>query len=443
MKMSLQVRLLGTIVGAMLLFFIISVVAARFTLQKDLEARGAAEVSDGANAFAGYWDAHRDQIRLLVAQDAGVASLRQSLQSGNTKTLADQLSTLASTSGMSFLVLTDARGRVLARAHGAPGTSMTSNSFITRALGGETISTAAVLPAAELRAEGLSDQADSSVTDASGKVVERADRGLALVAAAPVTDAVQHTIGALYGGVLLNHFYDLVDQSTRALGGSTGLLEGDALVASTILAPDGTRVIDRRLPIAAQVRADRSYAGTDAVGGTRYLVHVDPILDDQNNLVGERWYGVPLQQFTDIINHTTQALILWGLVAFVIALGLAIPIVQRLANALARRSHQVRDAAKDLGVAIVGSEVSGDHVAATRAAVEKSGSLIDQLAAAPGANGVVGQLKSLNEELHGDIIVIDTLSQEMSSRMQQAVTRVKELNDVAGGLNKLVTGEAN
>lgn len=443
MKMSLQVRLLGTIVGAMLLFFIISVVAARFTLQKDLEARGAAEVSDGANAFAGYWDAHRDQIRLLVAQDAGTASLRQSLQSGNAKMLADQLSTLASTSGMSFLVLTDAHGKVLARAHGAPGTSMTANSFITRALAGETISTAAVLPAAELRAEGLSDQAGSNVTDASGKVVEHADKGLGLVAAAPVTDAAQHTIGALYGGVLLNHFYDLVDQSTRALGGSTGLVEGDALVASTILAPDGTRVIDQRLPVAAQVRADHPYAGDDTVGGTRYLVHVDPILDDQNNLVGERWYGVPMQQFADIINHTTQALILWGLVAFVIALALAIPIVQRLANALARRSHQVRDAAKDLSVAIVGSEVSGDHVAATRAVVEKSGSLIDQLAAAPGANGVVGQLKSLNEELHGDIVVIDTLSQEMSTRMQQAVTRVKELNDVAGGLNKLVTGEAN
>ena len=41
------------------------------------------------------------------------------------------------------------------------------------------------------------------------------------------------------------------------------------------------------------------------------------------------------------------------------------------------------------------------------------------------------------------MIVIDTLSQEMSNRMQQAVNRVAELNDVAGGLNKLVTGESN
>ena len=443
MKMSLQVRLLGTIIGAMLLFFIISVGAARFTMQKDLEARGTAEVADGASAFAGYWDSRRDQIRLLVAQDAGVGALRQSLQSGNAKTLADQLSTLASTSGMSFLVLTDARGNVLARAHGAPGTAMSSNSFITRALGGQTISTAAVLPAAELRAEGLTDQANSNVTNAVGKVVEHADKGLAIVAAAPITDAAQHTVGALYGGVLFNHFYDLVDQSTRALGGSTALLEGDALVASTILAPSGTRVIDQQLPLANEVRADHSYAGTDTVGGTQYLVHVDPILDDENNLVGERWYGVPMQQLTNIINHTTQALILWGLIAFVIALALAIPIVQRLANALARRSHQVRDAAKDLGVAIVGSEVSGDHVASTRTAVEKSASLIAQLAAAPGANGVVSALKTLNDELYGDVIVIDTLSQEMSTRMQQAVTRVKELNEVAGGLNKLVTGEAN
>ena len=44
--------------------------------------------------------------------------------------------------------------------------------------------------------------------------------------------------------------------------------------------------------------------------------------------------------------------------------------------------------------------------------------------------------------MQSDMIVIDTLSQEMSGRMQQAVTRVSELNDVAAGLSKLVTGEA-
>ena len=41
------------------------------------------------------------------------------------------------------------------------------------------------------------------------------------------------------------------------------------------------------------------------------------------------------------------------------------------------------------------------------------------------------------------MIVLDTLSGEMATRMKQAVDRVEELNDVAGGLNELVTGEAS
>jgi hypothetical protein len=56
MKMSLRVRLLGTIIGAIVLFFIISVVAARLVLQHDLTDLGKTQVTNGAGAFGGYWD---------------------------------------------------------------------------------------------------------------------------------------------------------------------------------------------------------------------------------------------------------------------------------------------------------------------------------------------------------------------------------------------------
>ncbi|HUZ50760.1 MAG TPA: cache domain-containing protein, partial [Candidatus Dormibacteraeota bacterium] len=251
------------------------------------------------------------------------------------------------------------------------------------------------------------------------------------------------TIGAIYGGILLNHYYDLVDQATRALGGSAALLDGDAIAASTIAQPDGTRTVDVQVPIADSVlKTGQPYTGSDTEGGTEYLVHVDPIQNDQNQTIGARWYGIPMTQITGIINHTTQTLVLWGLLAMIIALALAIPIVQALSNTLAKRSQQVRAAAKELGVVIVGAEVSGDHIAQTKAAVEKSGALIAEIqAGAPSPK--MSELRAVNDELEGDIIVIDTLSQEMSGRMQQAVHRVAELNEVAGGLNELVTGEKN
>jgi hypothetical protein len=40
------------------------------------------------------------------------------------------------------------------------------------------------------------------------------------------------------------------------------------------------------------------------------------------------------------------------------------------------------------------------------------------------------------------VIVIDTLASEMAARTAHAVTRVNELNEVAAGLDQLVTGSA-
>ncbi len=444
MRMSLRVRLLGTIIGAIALFFLISVIAARFVLTADLHRLGETQVSNGAGAFGGYWDSRKEQIRLLVAQDAVSETLRKSVASHDVSALADQLANAARTSGLSFLTIVDTHGRVMARANGPAQGLLNRDRVVRRALNGESVSTATLLDQSVLAGEGLAEQAGSDIKNSDGKNVAHLDKGLALVAASPISDQNERTIGAIYGGVLMNHDYDLVDQATHALGGSAALLSGDAIVASTIEQADGTRDVDQQVAAASRViESGRAFTGTDSRGGTQYLVHIEPLKDDRNQVIGAQWYGFPISQITSIINDITRTLLIWGLIAAAIALALSIPIVQRLSNTLAARSQQIRAAAKELRVAIVGSEVSGDHVAMTRAAVERSGILIAELSSnGSKGNPKVAELRSVNEELHGDILVIDTLSQEMSNRMQQAVHRVSDLNDVAEHLNSLVTGEA-
>ncbi|HEY5340251.1 MAG TPA: hypothetical protein VIK27_04425 [Candidatus Aquilonibacter sp.] len=91
---------------------------------------------------------------------------------------------------------------------------------------------------------------------------------------------------------------------------------------------------------------------------------------------------------------------------------------------------------------IVGTEVSGDHIAMTKAAVERSGVLVDELVAQGNPSPTLVELENVNEELSGVMMVIDTLSHEMSTHMSQATTRVSELNEIATALTQLVTGEA-
>lgn len=443
MKMSLRTRLLGTIIGAILLCFLVTLIASRVELNNQLRSLAQTQVNNGSGAFGGYWDSRKDQIKLLVAQDAVSDTLRKALESKNVAALQDQLSNAARTSGLSFLTVVDTNGNVIARANGPSPGSLKSNDIVSRALTGETVSTATLLDPKVLAGEGLAPQAQADIKGTDGKT-EHIDKGLALVAAAPISDQNERTIGAIVGGVLMNHYYDLVDQSTHALGGSSAVLEGDGVISSTIQMPDGTRAVDQQVgPATSVIKTGTPFTGIDTEGGTAYMVHIDPISNDQNQVLGARWYGTPLSAIDAIINKTTMTLLLWGAIAALLALALAVPIVQRLSDTLSKRSGQVRTAAKELGVAIVGSEVSGDHVAMTKAAVERLGTLLDELdgTSASGAPKIT-ELKAVNAELHGDMIVIDTLSQEMSHRMQQAVTRVQELNDVAKGLSELVTGEA-
>jgi hypothetical protein len=348
---------------------------------------------------------------------------------------------------------------VIGRANDGPLNVKLTPPAIERALQGETVNTSAVLPLSELRDEQLAPQIVADIKSADGTKTTKLDAGLALIAAAPISDVDERTVGAVYAGIVLNHYYDLVDQSTTALGGKAAIVLDGAIISSSMSSPDGTRLIDQMLGTDVATLGDafkngKPWTGRDTEGGVTYLAEIDPVTDDQNRVVAARWYGIPLAEFTTIQNHTIESLIVWGVISLVIALALAIPVVESLCRALIRRAKQVRVSTRELSVIVVGGEISGDHVAMTREAVERQGDLLMQAATASQASGggvavstgVSQQIvaaSALNAEILGDVVVIDTLAQEMSDRMKQAVSRVNELNDVANGLNELVTGTKN
>ncbi len=450
MNMGLRTRLIGTLLVATLIFFAISAIAAKVTMSNDLNALGAEQVQSGSTAFGGYWDQKREQVRVIVGQIGIQDTVRDMVVAKKSKALADSLSDLARQSGLSFLVVVDPNGRVVGGANDIlPGTLL-ATSRTKSALNGASVSSAAVLGREELEQLQLIEQVQAAVKDGSGD----SSKGMAILAAAPLTDARDHTLGAVYGGVLINHNYDLVDNSTTLLGGKTAVLLGDTVVSGTITNDGGARLVDVALPAANAVAVTgKPWSGIDTEDGTAYVTTITPIVDDQRQTIGALWYGVPQSKYTSIETHTVVSILLWGLVALLVALLVSIPVFNSISKSIIRRSKQVSESAKELSFVVVGSEVSGDHVARTLQTVERAGGLIGEIAnaetacASGGGNGVatlvsekVQTLASLNGEIHGDVIVIDTLAREMSERMRDAERRVAELNDVAKGLRKLVTG---
>jgi hypothetical protein len=447
MKLCLRTKLVGTLVGAIVISSAISAIAARNTMATDLNKLASQQVASGSTGFAGYWDAKRDSVKLLVTQSAINEAVRRGT-AARAKNLEATLTGIARQGGLSFLTVVDLRGKVIARANGGPAGAKLASPFVARALSGETVNTAATLPHDELVPEQLEPQIESTTAGREGLI-----DGIGIVSATPISDANERTIGAVYGGIVMDHYYDVVDQSAHALGGKAAVIFHGELVSSSISRPDGTRLIDDAAS-ATVSDVKQTFYGVDSEGGVEYLARVEPILDDRNHVIASRWFGVPLETFTAIQQHTLVSLMLWGLVGILIGLAIAVPVVQRIARQLAAGSRQVRASAQELSVVIVGSEVSGDHVAQTRSAVERQGELLmqaatesDEPAHADGAvatrHGVAEKILAasvLNAEILGDVIVIDTLASEMASRTQQAVARVGELSEVAAALDVLVSG---
>jgi hypothetical protein len=446
MKLGLRMKMIGTLLAAILISTAISAIAARQTMATDLNKLAAKQVTSGSTGFAGYWDQKKDSVSLLVSQSAINEAIKRAAKSRDTKVLETTLTGIARQGGLSFLTVVDPGGRVIARANAGAAGNKLSSPYIARALSGESVTSAAVLPHDELEPEQLLPQIEAA---ASGH--EGVSEGLALIAATPISDENQRTIGAVYGGLLINHYYDVVDQAAHALGGKAAVIFGDQLISSSISRPDGTRLVDENAPESLR-HVKEPYSGIDREGSVSYLVRVEPLLNDQNQPIAARWFGVPLATFTDVQQHTVNSLMLWGLVGIIIGLIIAIPVVERVSRQLIARSRQVRDSAKELSLVIVGSEVSGDHVAQTREAVEKQGDLLMQaatevdgpssggVATAKGVSEKILAASALNAEILSDVVVIDALATEMAERTQQAVARVGELNEVAAGLNQLVTG---
>jgi len=447
MKLGLRAKLIGTMVCAIAISAAIGAIAARQTMAVDLNRLASQQVTSGSTGFAGYWDAKRDAVKLLVTQAAIDDAVRRATLAHDAH-LEETLSGIAHQGGLSFLTVVDVNGRVVARANGGPPGDVLRSPFVARALDGETVSTTASLPHDELAPEQLVTQIESSTSGREGLT-----EGLGIVAATPISDSNERTIGAVYGGILMDHYFDVVDEAAQALGGKAAIVFEGEMISSSIARADGTRLVDDAA--SPTVRAvTRPFYGVDVEGGVPYLARIEPITDDRMHVVALRWFGVPLATFTAIQTNAIVSLVVWGLVGLVLALCLALPVIERIARQLSKRSRQVRESARELAVVIVGSEVSGDHVAQTRAAVERQGELLMQAAteahgdsATAGgvaiARGVSQKLlaaSELNQEILGDVVVIDTLATEMAERTQQAVARVGELNDVAAGLDRLVNG---
>jgi signal transduction histidine kinase len=249
---------------------------------------------------------HLQEVVRLAARSP---ELVEAVNRDDPQRLARELAALRQREGLDILTLTDPRGTVLRRGAnpGRPGGDPPP-APLARLLSATPQCGTVLLAEEELAIEGeaLAERARIPLRPplpTGNPAVEK--RGLFLVCSTPLTDAGGRRLGYLYGGLLLNGNFPLVDRIKEVIYGgethqgteigSATLFLGDRRVATTIRLKDGARAVGTRVStqVAEAVLGERrAWIDRAHVVDQWYLTAYEPILDPDGRVIGALYVGL-------------------------------------------------------------------------------------------------------------------------------------------------------
>ncbi len=174
----------------------------------------------------------------------------------------------------------------------------------------------------------------------------RVDSGLTLVAAAPVSTR-SGLRGVLYGGVLLNRDYAMVDQinqlvfgGERAAGyslGTVSIFMGDVRVATNVMSAPGQRAVGTRLSaeVSREVLTEgKRYYGRAYVVNDWHLTAYEPMKDHTGKIVGILYVGIPEKPFLAVRTGMMLSFLLVAAVGVVVVIALTYFITRSMIHPL-------------------------------------------------------------------------------------------------------------
>ncbi len=301
-------------------------------------------IRNDLNAAREIYNGEANHINDVVRLNARRPLIEDALASGVTTATINDLVNVKESEGLDFLTLTDQYGAVVIRTNSPYniGDSLAQDQVITTVLDTkQTVNTTTVLTQDELALESssLADKAyfriiDTPMAKPTNKTEETS--GMGIVSASPVFDSSQHLLGILYGGVLVNRNYYIVDkikqtvfQNVQYKGkdiGTATIFQDDVRIATNVLNKDGTRAIGTR--VAADVynqvvSQGEPWIGRAYVVNDWYITAYEPIRNIAGAVIGILYVGILEQKYVDIRNQAIIAFISISLIVIICSIGLS------------------------------------------------------------------------------------------------------------------------
>ena len=292
----------------------------------------------------------RDTIRLSADRDF----LRDALWSGFLGDIGARLDRIRRELGLDILTLTDGRGQVVVRSRRPEisGDDQSADPFVMQALRGGSPAGTQIVPRAELLKDGQ-DLADRAYFEfvPTAKAAERAgtyeENGMMLKASAPVVGRDGEVIGVLYGGLLFNRDYRLVDKvkdivfkGEKYKGhdiGTVTLFQDDLRISTNVMDDQENRAVGTRVSQEvnqAVLKQGVSYLGRAFVVTAWYITAYEPIRDIDGRIVGILYVGMLERPYIDLRNRVIATFIAIAGLGVILILGLLSMIAGRITRPL-------------------------------------------------------------------------------------------------------------
>ena len=293
--------------------------------------------------------------------------LTDALLNGNIASVSDELIKVKEIEHLDILSLTDAKGKVIFRSSypDSPAYPQTYDELVSKVLSQKApVVSTSLISGTELMKESplLSDQAHIVFIETSrARPINYSEQtsGLMLKAAAPIFDYQNNLIGVLYGGILLNRNYEIVEDikqtvfegiqySGKDIGTAT-IFQDDVRISTNVKNSDGSRAIGTRISeeVYNQVVLDgKPWIGRAYVVNDWYITAYEPIRNIQYKTIGILYVGILEQKYLDIKSQTILAFFSIALVGIVISTFISILISQKITTPIKQLVNASREIAQ-------------------------------------------------------------------------------------------------
>ncbi len=289
------------------------------------------------------YDQKLETVQQKVQLVASGTVIQQRLAAGNRSSLLAYLDSIRKDNSFDFLTFTVApKGDVSPRAAEAQGamTDASSIGVVRKALSGKAAAGTEILSTEILQPAGASLISRAYLSSGESPQADPVDKRagtsvLVMIASSPVVGIDGRILGALYGGILLNQNFNIVDRiwevlfqgdrlNNQAIGVVT-IFQNDMRVSTTLKTGDSERWVGTPSP--AEVREDvlgqgRTFRGRMLAAGDWYISGYNPLRNNEGRIIGMLAVGRLERAYTSIRNRVVLSFIVIATIGFICVIGI-------------------------------------------------------------------------------------------------------------------------